>query len=111
MLALIEQERCEHHYGQEILESVEREGERLMAEMMKAEAWTEQDLRGKRKSDRGKVQMAAALRARTTVSWKWIAEKLWMGHWRSAANAVRAWRWVVRLFIPFAHHFPWPQRR
>jgi hypothetical protein len=33
--------------------------------------------------------MAAKLRSRTTVSWKWIAEKLRMGHWRSAANAVR----------------------
>jgi BarA-like signal transduction histidine kinase len=36
-----------------------------------------------------KVQMARQLREETTVNWKWIAERLKMGHWRSAANAVR----------------------
>jgi hypothetical protein len=33
--------------------------------------------------------MAAALRAGTTMTWSWIAKKLDMGHWRTAANAVR----------------------
>ena len=92
LLALIEQECSEHHYGQEILESAERQAERVMADMMKAIRWTEKELRAHRKCDRRKVKIAASLRARTTVGWKWIAEKLRMGHWRSAANAVRARR-------------------
>lgn len=90
LLALIKEERSEHHYGEEILESAQREAERLVADMMKAIRWTEQELREHRKCDRQKVKIAALLRARTTVGWKWIAEKLRMGHWRSAANAVRA---------------------
>ena len=92
LLGLIEEERSEHHYGEEIIESVEREADRLLAEMMQAIKWTERDLREHRKGDRHKVQIATSLRARSTVRWKWIAEKLGMGHWRSAANAVRARR-------------------
>ncbi len=34
--------------------------------------------------------MVARLRAETTMTWRWIAEQLAMGHWRTAANAVRA---------------------
>ena len=90
LLELIEQERAEHHYGEEIVESVEREAERLLAQMIKDIGWTEKDLAEHRKADDGKVRIAAALRAGSTVGWKWIAEKLRMGHWRSAANAVRA---------------------
>ena len=92
LLSLIEQERSEYHYGEEIIESAEREAERLMAEMMNAIGWTEKDLNEHRKSDRRKVKIAESLRGRTTVGWKWIAEKLGMGHWRSAANAVRRQR-------------------
>jgi hypothetical protein len=29
------------------------------------------------------------LRAETTMTWGWIARRLEMGHWRTAANAVR----------------------
>ena len=78
--------------GQKIAESVEREAERLMADMMRAFNWVEKDLQEHCKGDRCKGRIAAALRSRTTVSWKWIAEKLRMGHWRSAANAVRTRR-------------------
>ena len=42
-----------------------------------------------RKGDKGKVKLARQLRAETTISWRWIAGRLQMGHWRSAANAVR----------------------
>jgi len=33
--------------------------------------------------------MAARLRRETTMTWEWIAKRLGMGHWRTAANAVR----------------------
>ena len=56
---------------------------------MGAVGWTDQELGKRRKGDQQKAPMAAQLRAKTTGSWKWIAEKSRMGHWRSAANAVR----------------------
>jgi hypothetical protein len=40
-------------------------------------------------SEGDQKKVAAKIRKQTTVGWKWIAEKLHMGHWRSAANAVR----------------------
>ena len=60
-----------------------------IAEMLRGTGWTEKDIGQHRKADEQKERMAAKLRKQTTVGWKWIAEKLHMGHWRSAANAVR----------------------
>ena len=86
---MIELERTEQHYGEELLESMEQEAQRLIAEMLKATGWSEKDLGQHRKGDPQKVRIASKLRKQTTVGWKWIAEKLHMGHWRSAASAVR----------------------
>jgi ATP-dependent protease ClpP protease subunit len=69
--------------------SVEQQAETMLSQMLQALSWTEQELSERRKGDKEKVRMASKLRSQTTVSWKWIAEKLRMGHWRSAANAVR----------------------
>lgn len=66
-----------------------RQCERGQGQMLRKARWTEGDLVERRKGDEGKVQMAARLRGETTMSWKWIAQRLSMGHWRSAANAVR----------------------
>jgi hypothetical protein len=37
-----------------------------------------------------KARLAARLRAETTMTRPWIAERLVMGHWRTALNATRA---------------------
>lgn len=89
LLSLIGEKQGEHHYGEELRESAAEKAERLFKEMLKPTRWREADLAKRRKGDEAKVQMAARLRAETTVSWKWIADRLQMGHWRSAANAVR----------------------
>jgi putative transposase len=89
LLALIREEQAEHHYGEELAESVEQQAEQLISQMLRAIGWSEQELVKHRKGDKAKLKMAAKLRTHTTISWKWIAEKLHMGHWRSAANAVR----------------------
>ena len=89
MLELMGEEQAEHHYGEELAESLERQAEQLIGEMLETLGWAEEELAKRRKGDKEKVRMAAKLRSRTTVSWKWIAEKLRMGHWRSAAKAVR----------------------
>jgi hypothetical protein len=90
LLELIGEVRAEHHDGEELLESAELEAERLIQEMMREVGWTKEQLGTQPKGDKRKVRIAASLRAETTMSWKWIAEKLPMGHWRTAANAVRA---------------------
>ena len=60
-----------------------------LGELLEQAGWTEEELSKQPKSAAAKVRMAARLRAETTSSWKWIARRLQMGQWRSAANAVR----------------------
>jgi REP element-mobilizing transposase RayT len=60
-------------------EAVEARAEQLLAENLKQMGWADQDLASRRKGDAGKVQLAAELRARTTVPLSWIAARLKMG--------------------------------
>jgi len=92
LLGMIGEKRSEHHHGQELEESAAQKAERLLDQMIRKARWREADLVERRKGDEVKVQMAARLRTETTMSWKWIAQRLRMGHWRSAANAVRSAR-------------------
>lgn len=78
------------HHGEELRESDEQKAEGLVAEMLGQAGWSEGELKGRRKGDKKKAGMAARLRTETTMSWAWIAKRLAMGHWRTAANAVRA---------------------
>jgi len=48
--------------------------------------WTQKDLRTTLKGDKRKVRMAKRLRAETTMTLKWIAERLNMGVWTHVAN-------------------------
>ena len=89
LLALLGEETGEHHYGEEIRESAEAKAERLVQEGLERASWKEADLKLRRKGDGVKVALAKQLRAQTTLGWLWIAKRLHMGHWRSAANAVR----------------------
>ena len=89
MLELIGEKRGGQHHGEELRESDERKAERLVGEMLRAAGWTETELRKHSKGDKKKARMAARLREETTMSWKWIAKRLAMGHWRTASNAVR----------------------
>ncbi len=92
LLAMIGEKRNEHHAGEELDESAEQKAQRLLEQMLRKAGWTEVDLEKRRKGEKAKVQMARRLRTETTMSWKWIAQQLRMGHWRSAANAVRSVR-------------------
>ena len=88
LLEVIGEQQGEQHHGEEIGESVVK-AERLLRGHLAGAGWTEEQLAQSRKGDRVKVGIAAQLRAETTMSWKWIAGRLHMGHWRTAANAVR----------------------
>ena len=69
----------DHHYGEEIAESAEAKGQRIITEELKRLGWTETDLLSRRKGDSGKARMAQRLRRETTVTKRWIAERLTMG--------------------------------
>jgi len=88
LLGLLGEEAGEHHYGDEIRESAEAKAERLVGEGLARAGWREKDLELRRKGDKVKVALARRLRRETTLGWRWIAKRLQMGHWRSAANIV-----------------------
>jgi REP element-mobilizing transposase RayT len=71
----------EHHYGQERQESAEDKAQRLVRDGLRKASWTEADLGLQRKSDAVKIHLALRLRQETTMTLKWIAERLQMGAW------------------------------
>jgi hypothetical protein len=58
---------------------------------MKRLGWKEADLARTRKGHPAKVKLASQLRQQTTVTIKWIAERLQMGHW-THVNHLLYWR-------------------
>lgn len=67
-------------------------------EEMQRLSWTETDLRQRPKGDKGKVMAARRLRQETTMSLKWIAERLHLGSWTYVSNLLsekrKPWRCV-----------------
>jgi hypothetical protein len=90
LLELIGQKQGKQHHGEELKESDEQKAERLVGEVLRAAGWTEEELKLRPKGDIKKARMAVRLRSETAMTWLWIAKRLEMGHWRTAANAVRA---------------------
>ena len=64
------------HYGAETAEAL---AELIIAEELKLGRWQEADLKTRPKGDSVKVALAARLRAETTMTAGWIAERLAMG--------------------------------
>jgi hypothetical protein len=60
-------------------ESAEERAEGMIGAAHKSQGWTEQELRERCKGDKLKVRLANHLRAETTMTLKWIAERLSMG--------------------------------
>ena len=81
LLAQMDGHVGEHHYGAERSESAEAKAERLVQAGLNTARWTEEDLRLRRKSDEVKIKLAAQLRQETTMTLKWIAQRLQMGAW------------------------------
>ena len=67
------------HYGEERAEPAEARAELIIAEELKLGRWQESDLKTRPKGDPVKVALAARLRAETTMTVGWIAERLAMG--------------------------------
>ena len=53
--------------------------ERLISDELKVRGWTGQQLQAARKGEPLKVELALKLRAQTTMTLKWIAERLGAG--------------------------------
>jgi putative transposase len=77
---------AEHHDGPEKVESAEEKAEGIIAQEMKKLRWKEGELERRPKGDAGKVRIAARLREETTVTLKWIAQRLQMGTWTHVTN-------------------------
>jgi REP element-mobilizing transposase RayT len=79
----------EHHHARERNETEEQKADRMVRARLKQLRWTRSDLKARRKGDRQKVRLARELRAETTVSLKWIAQRLEMGSWTYVSNLLR----------------------
>jgi REP element-mobilizing transposase RayT len=80
------------HYGTERQETGEARAQRLVREGLQALGWTEKELSQRRKGDKGKVELARRLRTETTMTLRWIADRLQMGSWTYVSNLLRVKR-------------------
>jgi len=77
------------HYGAERQAAGEVRAEGLVRARLAALGWTEKELSGRAKGDQGKVKLARQLRAETTMTLRWIANRLHMGSWTYVSNLLR----------------------
>ena len=86
LLAAMKRPNSEYIAGDEIRESEEHKAERILKEELARLHWTPKDLRATLKGDKRKVRIARRLRTETTMTLKWIAQRLNMGVWTHVAN-------------------------
>ena len=78
-----------HHGGEEKHETDEQKAERLVRQELHKRRWTDQDLAQRRKTDAGKVKLAARLRGESVMTLDWIAQRLRMGCRHTVANCLK----------------------
>ncbi len=91
MLEKLDGKLGEHHSGQLRLETAEAKGKRIMDEELRRLGWNRRELALRRKSDPGKLTMAARLRRETTLSLKAIAARVGLGTSKSANARLHEW--------------------
>jgi hypothetical protein len=74
------------HYEVELRQADEAHARELVAAELRRRNWTEDDLMARRKGDPEKVKVALRLRQESTMSLKWIAQRLKMGAWTHDSN-------------------------
>ena len=87
MLAALREQRKDH-YGAELREADEAHAEGMVRQELRRRGWKETELGRRRKGDPGKVELAWRLRQETTMSLKWIAQRLRMGTWTHVSNCL-----------------------
>ena len=86
LLAAVVERVGPSHYGAQRQETDLQKAERVVQEEPGRLGWAEDDLRAHRKGHRAKVMLARQLRQETTMSLKWIAQRLQMGTWTYVSN-------------------------
>jgi REP element-mobilizing transposase RayT len=79
MLELMDGKLGENHSGELHRETAEQKANRIVSEELIRRGWEESDLATRRRSDPGKVAIAARLRKETTLPIKWIAARVQIG--------------------------------
>jgi hypothetical protein len=74
------------HCGAQWQETDVQKAEWVVKEELGRLGWEEDDLRARRKGHRAKLMLARRLRQETTMSWKWIAQRLQIGGWTYVSN-------------------------
>ena len=78
-----------HHHGRGRNQTDEQRAEAMIAARLKKLGWAKSELAARRKSDPHKVALAREVRSQTTMSLKWIAQRLEMGSWTHVSNLLR----------------------
>ncbi len=86
LLAAVGQRVGPNHFGAERQETGVQKAERMVKQELGRLGWDEEQLRARAKGHRDKVRIARRLRKETTMSLKWIAERLQMGSWTYVSN-------------------------
>jgi REP element-mobilizing transposase RayT len=79
LLARMTERMGAEHYGAERAETAEARAEQIIGEELKRLGWDAAELQNRPKGDAAKVALAARLRAETTMTVGWVAERLGMG--------------------------------
>lgn len=91
MIERLEQGLGDYHSGELRRESAAAKADRIVAEELKRLGWTEADLERRRKSDPGKLAIAARLRRETILTIKSIAVRVRLGTSKGANANLHAW--------------------
>ena len=86
MLRYVQEHRGKWHYGAELWESAQAKAEQVVAQALRSESISEEQLARWRKNHPFKLKLAVRLRGETTVSVEWIARRLTMGTRGHLAN-------------------------
>ena len=86
LLGQMQDRRGPNHYGEECFETDECKAQAIVEEELRRRKWNEAQLKEQAKGDKDKVAIAARLRRETTMTLKWIAERLAMGSWNNVSN-------------------------
>ena len=79
----------EHHHSRERTQTDEQKAEAIIRAALAKIGWGNEELKRHRKSNPHKVRLAQQLRTRTSVSLKWIAQRLEMGSWTHVSNLLQ----------------------
>ena len=92
LLARMSERMGAEHYGTERQETEQEKAERIIREELGAGPGSEAELKKRPKGDLEKLRVAARLRSETTVTVKWVAERLAMGAPSYLHNRLYRWR-------------------